>query len=997
MKKKFRITKDALILTIGIAICLLALVVLCSCNDRSIFKFLSQGILAGFGFVGFWLLIPAVFIFGLYLILRQKVYKFRVDITIWGIYLIVLGLLIFFSIIGPDGKDVIVKDTTYHISAFALNERELESGVIETSLQFNNAVDLFKGIVNQSHYSISNVQLGGGFLGFILCGALNKIITPIGTTVVVWIIIVIGLCLIFNRQIKKLFHYIKSAPQRKSATQDVYETRSVEQTLETKSIVYNDTTYEKSSEINKEMDEQQLAEMSSRNFNNTHSLKKPSFSMEDENPIIAAFGAGFQESQGLQTPSDSFLCNDKLFESNNNTSNVNSFEEQQIVESEPVEETRFEENPFDNSLENNIVEEQHFEEPINEQPVFAQQEPVATPIIDPIPQVKQPEPMVQVQPQVIEEPKEEVAPVAEDYPRSSEEYRIMPQPAAQERETMFVLPSMDLLQYHEDEDDLTKNVELNNARMEKINKIFNDMKVHAQATGFTIGPAVTRFDIEMIGAEKTDRVKQIQNDLASRLGGVPVRFQPVVLGKMTSGLEIENEVKITVGLRESIEKLPEGEKFKLAIPFGKDISGNYTKGLLNKFPHLLVAGTTGSGKSIFVHAMIVSLLMRNTPDELKLLLIDPKKVEFGYYREIPHLLCPNISDANKACVAMEKLVDEMERRYHLFETNFVRDIGEFNQKAPSLGLQKLPFICVFIDEYADLSEECKDIREPVVRIAQKARSAGIHLCVATQRPSVDVIDGVIKSNISTRVALTVSSSTDSSVIIDEPGAEKLLGNGDMIVACQTEFKSSKPRVQGCFVSTPEIENIAKYLRSNYKPEYNPYFLDLEAHKETSSKLVGGPAFEIDTAALKKQNDEDFYNTVKETVMVMDYVSMSFLTRTYGIGYPRAGKVFARLINDGIVDAVSEASKGSRVLVHSQDYQGNSLKKTEYLEQPNEQIESVNEQPVSNEEQIVSYNEPEQTETLSLDEMSYEQPNFGPDSNDEDLEQPDVTSPEDKGF
>lgn len=509
----------------------------------------------------------------------------------------------------------------------------------------------------------------------------------------------------------------------------------------------------------------------------------------------------------------------------------------------------------------------------------------------------------------------------------------------------YKLPPINLLDLHEGSDDDKANEQSCQDRVNFINTIFEQLHVGAKAIGYTVGPSVTRYDIQTNSDVSVNVVNRYVDDLSVRLGGVPVRFQSIVFGKATSGLEIPNEVRTNVGLRESIEALPKGEKYLRNIPFGKDISGKLVQANLQDFPHLLVSGTTGSGKSIFVHSAIMTLLMRNTPNQVKLVLIDPKKVEMSYYKDIPHLLCPSISDPKKALVAMRKLVDEMERRYNLFEQNLVRDIGSYNRMASEKGLEPLPLIIVFVDEYADLSEACKEIREPVVRIAQKARSAGIHLCIATQRPSVNVIDGVIKANIATHVALMVASSVDSVTIIGEAGAEQLLGNGDMLIECPLISRSGKPRVQGCFVDTPEISRVCDYLRENYGPDYDPEFLDLEEHVEVPQ------SYDEPKVIDKSASEDQLYEMIKEDITSLEFCSISYIQRTYGVGFPKAGRLFNKLLKDGYV-SLEHDSRGSKVLIRSQEGQSSQLGSIEQSTfVPNAQNESNDEVKNENNEEM----------------------------------------------
>lgn len=568
-----------------------------------------------------------------------------------------------------------------------------------------------------------------------------------------------------------------------------------------------------------------------------------------------------------------------------------------------------------------------FAQEINEEPVQNTSNNVQTPVFEEI--KEQTEPTIA--------PEIKAAPVVDILHREQPKATIKPP---------FKLPPLNLLDLHEGSDDEKANEQSCQDRMNLINTIFEQLNVGARAVGYTVGPSVTRFDIQTNTNVSVNVIERYVKDLSIRLGGIPVRFESIVFGKATSGLEIPNEIRTNVGLRESIEALPTGEKYLRNIPFGKDISGKLVQANMQDFPHLLVSGTTGSGKSIFVHCCIMTLLMRNTPDEVKFVLIDPKKVEMSYYKDIPHLLCPSISDPRKALVALRKLVDEMERRYNLFEANLVRDIGSFNRIAKEKGLQPLPVIMVFVDEYADLSEACKEIREPVVRIAQKARSAGIHLCIATQRPSVNVIDGVIKANISTHVALMVASSVDSVTIIGEAGAEQLLGHGDMLIECPLISRAGKPRVQGCFVDTPEISRVCDYLRNTYGPSYDPEFLDLEEHNEQPASF-DEPKVVIDKSA----SEDELYEQIKEDVTSLEFCSISYIQRTYGVGFPKAGRLFNKLLKDGYVSHDHDA-RGSKVLIRAPEGQSSqigSIEQSSFV--PNTALENEEkvETPVTNEE------------------------------------------------
>ena len=760
--KKFNIKSSTNIILSGIALSLFALVILLSHGTP--FEFLTIAICASFGFIGFWILTPFLFILGLYIIFRKKLIQFKLGLSLWGIFVVVLSLLVITS----------------------------NWGNTET-ITFTNCITLLKQ--HTPFDPFSNTAIGGGFIGYVLAGILNSAITPVGTVIICWVLFVVGVVLIFNKQIVLLYKKIKNH-KGKGAKREVHSEVAV---IEESECPVETAVVPSEIEAKNDEDQAALRSLVMHSFNSTHGFQKATFSLGEEEVQEKPEQSSFQASRFVP-------------------------EEQPVFEETPVEQTPVQavvsEEPFSCENEEPQVEEEFAEEtPV---PVAPVEEPITDPLHRPQPKA------------VIQKP--------------------------------YAYPEKSLLKPHESADDISKNDESCASRTDLMNKIFSDLGVGARIVGHTIGPSVTRFDVEMNSNVSVSSMLRYVDDISIRLGGVACRFERIVFGKPTSGLEIPNAVRTNVGLFESIKMMEEKNCKPMEIIFGKNISGELITADLTKFPHMLVAGTTGSGKSIFMHATILSLIMRNSPEKLKLMLVDPKKVEMSYYKEIPHLLCPNISDPQKAYYAFKKLVIEMERRYNLFEASGVRDIGEFNDYAKANGIQPLPFICVFIDEYADLSEACKDIRTPVVRIAQKARSAGIHFVIATQRPSVNVIDGVIKANVPVHVALMTGSATDSITIIGEGGAEQLLGNGDMLVECSLISRSTKPRVQGCFVSSEEIHNVCNYIRSNNKPQYDPYFMDLEKDPDEpvggSSAKKGEPEV---TKVDKNLEEEKLYEIIKDDI------------------------------------------------------------------------------------------------------------------------------------
>ncbi len=457
-----------------------------------------------------------------------------------------------------------------------------------------------------------------------------------------------------------------------------------------------------------------------------------------------------------------------------------------------------------------------------------------------------------------------------------------------------------------------------NLKKEVINATLESFKAGAHVESYTIGPSVTRFNIATDSGITVSSVKRYIQSIQVKLGGIPTRYEEVVIGQMTSGLEIVNEEARTVYMKEIYRALPPlSPKTRLYVPFGEDISGKFISGDLSKFPHMLVSGGTGSGKSVYMHSVIMSLIMRNRPEELKLVMIDPKRVEMGCYSDIPHLLCPIVKDMSQAKVCVDKLCHEMERRYSLFEKTGTREINEYNNSyASEHGLMRLPFIVCIIDEFADLMDTFKNVEEPVVRIAQKARAAGIHLIIATQRPTVNVVTGRLKANLGVRVALSMNSSTDSVTILNQAGAEELAGHGDMLVICPEVLRNGLIRAQGAMVETNEIKRVTDFIKSERKPQYDPYFLDLTEKEEEAPAVMMTPK---DRSELRQIASDDLYEIVKEKTMSQEYMSISRIQREFEVGFSRAGKLFKRLQEEGVVEMSNGPtnSKGSRVLLHAE--------------------------------------------------------------------------------
>lgn len=437
-----------------------------------------------------------------------------------------------------------------------------------------------------------------------------------------------------------------------------------------------------------------------------------------------------------------------------------------------------------------------------------------------------------------------------------------------------------------------------------LERTLNDFNVRARVVNITCGPSVTRFELEPAPGVKVSRIVNLSDDLALKLAAPSIRIEPIP-GKTAIGIEVPNMKNETVPFRAVIDCEPvKKAKSKLCVGLGKDITGSIVMADLGKMPHLLVAGSTGSGKSVCINTIIASILFRASPDEVRLILVDPKVVELTNYNGIPHLLTPVVTNAKQAASALHWAVVEMERRYTLFADAQVREINRYNE----LAEEKLPFIVIIIDELADLMMVAAvDVEDAILRLAQKARAAGIHLILATQRPSVDVITGIIKANIPSRIAFAVSSQTDSRTILDLGGAEKLLGKGDMLFY---PIGSNRPqRVQGAFVSDDELERLVTFIKAQALPlEYSEEVTTQELESDCRKQQNGGSEEILE--------DELFEDAVR-LVMETRQASSSMLQRKFRIGYTRAARLVDTMEEYGIVGPSMGSKPRELIMSHSE--------------------------------------------------------------------------------
>ncbi|HPE14957.1 MAG TPA: DNA translocase FtsK [Bacilli bacterium] len=476
----------------------------------------------------------------------------------------------------------------------------------------------------------------------------------------------------------------------------------------------------------------------------------------------------------------------------------------------------------------------------------------------------------------------------------------------------YHLPNLSLLDWpNKNKSSVDKSVIEKNIGI--LENTLNEFGIVGKVVEVNIGPTVTQYEMELKSGTKVSKLLGINREIALALAKKNVRIQAPIPGKNTVGVEMPNESTQLVSIREVLEAMPKRyDNSKLAVVFGKNIMGKCEYGELNKMPHLLVAGATGSGKSVCINCMLISILMRTKPDEVKLVLVDPKKVELSIYNGVPHLLTPVVSDPRKASDALKKIVMEMERRYELFSETGSKNMESYNEMIENKNkhlsddekMKKLPYIVCVIDELADLMlVAAKEVEDSIMRITQMARAAGIHLVVATQRPSTDVVTGLIKANIPSRIAFAVSSSIDSRTILDMMGAEKLLGKGDMLFLPMGE--STPLRIQGSFVSEQEIKRVVDHTVKEQIAQYDENFLSLSDNNSNMSTSS--------SSAETEEYDDPLYNEIVEYIITTGKVSASLLQRKYRLGYNRAARIVDLLEERGIIGPAN-GSKPREVLV-----------------------------------------------------------------------------------
>ena len=732
----------------------------------------------------------------------------------------------------------------------------------ENMLTFKNFGEEFSKSV-QGFPVLNYNQISGGFFGFLFVALLNSAIKYVGTNIVGGVLLGAGVILVFIKSIIRLVKNIKE-----------YKNRNIKK-MESEFKEANDQTAFTTTQI---MENSRATTVITPD---AEIAKENTQSIAIQNPN-GGVGVGLTSINRAPTGlKKAKFSNVDLYETNDETTTL----EEKPVISTPVEQT------YDPTVGNTT----HIEK---DEVIKNDDIPVAKPA-----NFKEHHALNEETVRLAKSPYEKLDGAALDEKKNA--------PKAQpNKQIHYNYPPLNLLTDRASNMNSVDNIEVCQARRDLLNEIFQEFDIRGKVVSYTIGPVVTRYDIEMDRGETSKVIEKYLNDIAAKLGGIPCRFVSVIEGRTTSGLEIANKKGSLVNFKDCLKNLSRDPGTEFLVPFGKDINGNFIQADLKDFPHLLVCGTTGSGKSVFMHSLLMTLIMRNNLNSLKLVIIDPKRVEFNKYKNIPFLLCNPINVADEACLVMNELCNLMEERYDLFDESGVENLKQYNKYLVDHGKPILPRIVVLIDEYADLVGENKRLQEPVQRLAQKARACGIHLIIATQRPSVNVITGVIKGNIPTRVALLCSSVSDSTVILSQGGAEKLLGNGDMLVMSPLISKTGLTRVQGSYVDNAEIKNVCDYLRDNYGPMFDERFVDMKQKSQLDTSEMQEVSYD------KAASDEEKYVQVREDIMRREYASLSYIQRTYAVGFPKAGKMITRLINEGVISSEAEGNKGYKVLLHS---------------------------------------------------------------------------------
>jgi len=934
---KDRIKRNHLDIVIGIFLCLFS--VMGMVNYTYFAQFFTYIISFFVGTVAAYFVYLLIFLKGISLIISKK-YKLKFSFILFGLIFIFIGIMIIYTNSCFSDGDKYITFSGYGINGVKFDPVVDENGNYIFGFSFGEGFEF----CYKQFPEVTFVSKDVGVIGLTLTCLINSTMSNIGSYVFGGVFIALGTVFVLLKLIIQfstfLYGYSKKIilqkknqvyKDSKDAEIDDYEVFNNqdiknEEIVNEKKEVVNNIDIEKNNSIKEESNSDVLLEDNDEIIENEDNgtLKELSFDdiikkntntnpkKEVGNNIVIKDNKEDNDVNNAKTISEETLESKVIDEVNNN----------EVVNDNNDENSELDIQENKNSDENTMFLEQNEEE--NEEEIFSEQINVVENINNNIEKDKADE---EDEEEVVNltEPNNEEDDSNDDVDEKIEqETKQKETKPKKEKPKNYVLANSDVLKDIETGEVDNENDMLATNNVALLNNALAEFKLGLKVVGYKIGPSVTRYEVIANAGVSVNSVTKYLDDLSRKMNGQSIRFIPYQEGASSCFFEIANKKSTPVSFKSVFEALPKLSKEKyygLYIPFGKDINGDLVCEKFNKFPHLLVCGTTGSGKSVFMHSLLVTLIMRNTPNELKLIIVDPKVTEFSKYHDIPHLLCPIITDSNVACNVLNKLVDLMNERYTFLSKNEVTDIDEYNSEYAKVNnLPKLPYIIAILDEYSDLVEGNKNISAKVLSLAQKARACGIHILIATQAPRTAIITGVIKANMPTRVALLCASATDSMNILQEGGAEKLLGNGDMLVQSPLFKSKGIMRVQGAFIQNSEIKAVCNYYRERYSSEYDPEFTELTdpSNKDNVNYNV------------KTSNNNAVYSQIKLFAMSLDFISISKIQRQFNCSFNNASNYFNMLKQDGIISSeeTTTSGKGTKVLVHEMTGEDNG-KTTSY--------------------------------------------------------------------
>ena len=854
-------------------------------------KILSVPFTFLFGFASIFFIIAMIVFGGLMLVLRQKiVFKKKIKIVFLAVSLVFFLMLI------------------------TANQKELYlSNVFQKYLGQDGVYKFNKGFLDYDSSNGSIASLNGGIIGYVFFALLNSICKPLhglalGLTIAIFslstLIFVFPYLVSFSMFCYKKYNNIIENKKQPKPSKNVFKENKSNNQEPIKFNVENQKT-------------------------DDDLIEQTEFQIEGDDVTITKKIEDKHTRLGLMI--DEF--DDELY-------SINKSKPTSRLNNEIKTEVEF---SLDDEDSENVIQEDNT---INQEMIIEQDSQVSfddddtseTPVIDSSEDIKQEisfdnddtkiDPVINQETIVYDNQEEKPQEIIEDNNEDNqekieennkpeeveEEIEEVKKPAVDIYNANYDLPPLYLLKESTDNGANAQNEEIAKEKAEILLEKMKELNVQASISAFVVGPSVTRFEITLSPGVRVSSFTNLQEDFKLALGVNSIRIESPIPGKSAIGIEVPNKYRAMVSMKEIITKMP-NKKEKLFVPVGKDITGNPLSFPIVNMPHCLISGATNSGKSVCANTIILSLLMNYKPSEVRMIMVDPKRVEMLFYTDIPHLLCPIITDAEKARVALDKLCDEMNERFTIFAGVGVKNIASYNELMLSQNRHKMSFILLVVDEFAELML-CKNhniVEEKIQKLAQLGRAAGIHLILSTQRPDVNVIPGTIKTNLPCRMTFRLSSLVDSRTVIDVGGAEKLLNNGDMLLL--TPDFTGLRRIQGVYVSDSEIADVVAYCKKQMGPQYDPKFLDLrtEEEKARDEELKYALNQNSNNNEVRDDSKDDLYEQIKDFVIQEQKASTSFLQRKFNIGYSRAARIIDMLEDDGIIGP-ENGSKPREVLI-----------------------------------------------------------------------------------